>query len=224
MKIHNEGTGIVIGAIVLFGFTEAYLYFAFESKLSFWLVLPVVLVLIGLTINFFRIPHRMFDGDTKHLVIASADGHIVAIEQVYEPEVLKRECIQVSTFMSATNVHANWVPVEGTVKLVRHHYGNFMKAYLPKSSIENERSTVLIKTEEGEQILLRQIAGALAKRIVTYVEEEQEVHPNDVLGFIKFGSRVDLYLPLNSKIRVHLDQKVVANQTIIADLPSHRHE
>lgn len=224
MKIHNEGTGIVIGAIVLFGFTEAYLYFAFESKLAFWLVLPVVLVLTWLTINFFRIPHRMFEGDTKHLVIASADGHIVAIEQVYEPEVLRCECIQVSTFMSATNVHANWVPVEGTVKLVRHHYGNFMKAYLPKSSVENERSTVLIETEEGEQILLRQIAGALAKRIVTYVEEEQAVHPNDVLGFIKFGSRVDLYLPLDSKIRVQLDERVVANQTIIADLPSHSHE
>lgn len=210
---------MVIGAIVLFGFTEAYLYFAFESKLAFWLVLPVVLVLTGLTINFFRIPKRNFEGDTYGKVLAGADGHIVAIEEVYEPEVLKRNCIQVSTFMSATNVHANWVPVEGTVQLVRHHGGNFMKAYLPKSSVENERSTILIKTNDGCEVLIRQVAGALAKRIITYIEEGQSVHPNDVLGFIKFGSRVDLYLPVGSKIQVQLDDKVVANQTLIAELP-----
>ena len=209
---------MIIGAIMLFGFTEAYLYLAFENKLAFWLVLPVVLTLTWLTINFFRIPHRKFDGDTGHLVVASADGHIVAIEPVYEPEILKCECIQVSTFMSATNVHANWVPVEGVVRVVRHHEGNFMKAYLPKSSVENERSTILIETKCGRQVLVRQVAGALAKRIVTYIEEGESVHPNDILGFIKFGSRVDLYLPIDSTIRVHLDEKVVANQTVIADL------
>lgn len=220
MKIHSEGNGIIIGAILLFGFTEAYLYFAFENKIAFWLVLPVVLVLIGLTINFFRIPKRKCPHEAKGKVIASADGHIVVIEKVFEPEVLKTECIMVSTFMSATNVHANWVPVIGEVKVVKHHEGNFMAAYLPKSSVENERSTVLLETPEKHKVLLRQVAGALAQRIVTYIEEGEKVNPDDVLGFIKFGSRVDLYLPLGSEVHVKLDQKVTATQTLIASLPT----
>ncbi|MDO4695138.1 phosphatidylserine decarboxylase family protein [Porphyromonas sp.] len=218
VKLHSEGTGFLIGVLVLFFFTDVYLYYALDSKLAFYIVLPITLILFGLVVNFFRSPLRRFPFDPKGKVIASADGTIVAIEEVYEPEILQKDCIMISIFMSVFNVHANWFPVDGIVKYVRHHEGRFMAAYLPKSSVENERSTVVIRTMDKHDILVRQVAGAVAKRIVTYPKEGEECFIDDHMGFIKFGSRVDIYIPLDSEILVQLDDKVVGNQTVLARL------
>ncbi|MDL2278987.1 phosphatidylserine decarboxylase, partial [Parabacteroides sp. OttesenSCG-928-G07] len=132
--------------------------------------------------------------------------------------ILKKECLQISIFMSVFNVHANWFPVNGTVKYVTHHNGRFMAAYLPKSSTENERSTIVITTRNGIEVLTRQIAGAMARRIVTYAKAGEKCHVDEQMGFIKFGSRVDVFLPVDTEVLVEMDQKVTGNQTPIARL------
>ena len=215
------GVGMIVGAFVLFGFTLIYLYFTGETKWPFWLVLPPCVVLTAITINFFRIPRRVYSGATGEGldVVAAADGRIVVIEKVYEEERLKKECIMVSTFMSVLNVHANWIPVEGEVLEVKHYDGNFLKAYLPKASIENEHTSVLIRTASGEEIVVRQVAGALAQRILTWVKSGDRVSFGTLMGFILFGSRVDIFLPLGSRVMVKLDEPVRANETLLARLP-----
>ena len=154
----------------------------------------------------------------EHYVVAPADGKIVVIEPVEEHEFLKEKRLQVSIFMSPFDVHANWYPIAGKVIHVAHHDGRKMAAYLPKSSTENERSTVVIETQHKQLVLMRQIAGALARRIVTYAKVGDNCKINQQFGFIKFGSRVDLYLPLDSEILVDLNEEVVGNETIIAKL------
>ena len=171
-----------------------------------------------LVLNFFRSPFRRFPYDSEGLVIAPADGTIVAIEEVMENEILHEKRLQISIFMSVFNVHANWFPVNGTVKHVSHNNGRFMAAYLPKSSTENERSAVVVTTKNGVDILARQIAGAMARRIVTYAKVGEKCHVDEQMGFIKFGSRVDVYLPLDSEVLIEMDQKVTGNQTPIARL------
>ena len=161
----------------------------------------------------------MFQGPTNKTVVAPADGKVVVIEEVDEDEYLHHRRLMVSIFMSLTNVHANWIPCEGTIVKVCHQQGNFMKAYLPKASTENERSTVVIRTPQGEEVLTRQVAGAMARRIVTYSEEGQECFIDDHMGFIKLGSRVDVYLPIGSEVKVRLNQKTVGDETVIAKLP-----
>jgi phosphatidylserine decarboxylase len=153
-------------------------------------------------------------------VLAPCDGKVVVIEPTMENEVLEEKRIQISIFMSIFNVHANWYPIGGTVTYYTHQDGRFMSAHLPKSSIENERSTVVIETESNTKILVRQIAGALAQRIVTYAQIGSKYHINDELGFIKFGSRMDIFLPMDSEVLVNLKQKTVGNQTPIARLRS----
>lgn len=153
------------------------------------------------------------------MVVSSVDGTVVAIEKVYEEEYLKSEAMMVSVFMSPLNVHANWYPVDGTVEYVRHHRGRFLSAYLPKASTENERSTIGILAW-GHRITVRQIAGAMARRIVTYARKGSKANIDDHLGFIKFGSRVDLYLPLDSEILVKMKQKVKGGVTPLARLSS----
>ena len=167
---------------------------------------------------FFRDPRRNVVIDDPSLVVAPADGTIVVVEPTEENEYFGDERIQVSIFMSVFNVHANWVPVKGKVIKSIHHDGRHMAAFLPKSSTENERSTVVIETEFGTQILLRQIAGALARRIVTYAHAGKECHINEHLGFIKFGSRVDIYFPKGTEIFVKVGESAVGNETIIARL------
>jgi len=152
-------------------------------------------------------------------VVSPADGKIVAIEEVYEPEYFKDNRMQVSVFMSPLNVHANWFPVNGTVVVKKHHKGRFKAAYLPKSSTENERSTIVLRRKDGTEVLVRQIAGAMAKRIVTYPEIGEEGHVDDHMGFIKLGSRVDVFLPVGTNILVTMDELVMGNQTVIAELP-----
>jgi phosphatidylserine decarboxylase len=169
-------------------------------------------------LNFFRTPKRLFKENTEDIVVAPADGTIVVIEEVVENEYFKDKRIQLSIFMNIFDAHVNWTPIDGTIIHSSHQNGRFMAAYLPKSSTENERSSVVIQRDNGEQILVRQIAGAMAKRIVTYAKPHCKCRINEQLGFIKFGSRVDLYLPLDAEIKVRLDEKVKGNQTIIAQL------
>lgn len=152
------------------------------------------------------------------MVVSSVDGKVVAIEKIYEGEYLKSDAIMLSVFMSPLNVHANWYPVDGKVEYVRHHRGRFLSAYLPKASSENERSTIGIVTENGSRLTARQIAGAMARRIVTYARRGHEANIDGHMGFIKFGSRVDLYLPLDCEILVNMKQNVKGGVTPVAKL------
>ena len=204
--------------LLLLAAIAAYLYHFFGLGLYFWLFTIVFGIVWLMVLNFYRCPVRYFNGDTEHLVVAPADGKIVVIEEVDEHDYFHDRRLMVSIFMSLFNVHANWVPVEGIVRKVVHHNGRFKAAWLPKASTENERSTVVITTPEGTDILVRQIAGAMARRIVTYLEEGEECYIDEHMGFIKFGSRVDIYLPLGTQINVRLGQKTIGNETIIANL------
>ncbi len=183
--------------------------------------LPIVAIAAGLffltILQFFRNPRRMVPEEADHLVYAPADGKVVVIEEAYEPEYFRAKKLQVSIFMSPVNVHVNRNPVSGLVKYNKYHPGKYLVAWHPKSSTENERTTVVIDTGETE-ILLRQIAGALAKRIKNYLVEGQQVVQGEDFGFIKFGSRVDLFLPIGTRLRVEIGQKVKGNKTVIAEL------
>ena len=218
IRIHHEGTHILfISAIALLAI-NTLLYCCFDNKIAFYIVSLVSIVLYGLMVNFFQCPIRIFNGDTEKVVVAPADGKVVVIEEVDENEYFHDRRLMISIFMSIVNVHANWYPVDGVIKYVAHHNGRFLKAWLPKASTENERSTIVIDTPEGHTILTRQIAGAVARRVVTYSEVGEECYIDEHMGFIKFGSRVDVYLPLGTEVCVKMGQKTVGNQTIIAKL------
>ena len=218
MKIHKEGRRIIFVVFILLALFNVGIYFFASLWLTYVLMLLVSLLVLGGVVFFFRSPKSLFTDDTQDIVIAPADGRVVVIEEVFETEYFQEKKLQISIFMGLTNVHINWIPVEGKIIHYSHQSGRFRAAYLPKSSTENERSTVVIERENGEQIMVRQIAGAMAKRIVTYAREGNECHINEQMGFIKFGSRVDLFLPLDAEILVELDQKVFGNQNIIARL------
>lgn len=219
VKIHREGTNILILLLIVLG----------ALNVPVWLFMPpVVLPIIFTSIsvvaylfvfNFFRSPKRHYRGQRENTVVSSVDGHVVAIENVMENEFLKEEAIMLSVFMSPFNVHANWYPVDGTVEYVRHHRGRFLAAYLPKASSENERSTIGILTNGNRRITVRQIAGAMARRIVTYARRGNEANIDYHLGFIKFGSRVDIYLPLDSEILVKIDDRVKGGISPVAHIP-----
>lgn len=218
VKIHREGINILIVVMLIM----------IVINLSAWMfirpaVIPIVFssisaVLYLLIVNFFRSPRRTFKGDRDNVVVSSVDGTVVALEEVFEPEVLRRKVRMLSVFMSVFNVHANWFPVDGEVLMVRHHRGRFLSAYLPKASIENERSTILMRATNGQEILARQIAGAVARRIVTYAEPGDSANIEDHLGFIKFGSRVDIYLPLDAEVYVKIGDKTTGGVTVVARL------
>lgn len=217
MKVHHEGRGVLAIYFIILLLLNGILWYFFRHTFLSYIAGGASLALFGVVLNFYRSPYRQFKGNTDGVVVASADGKVVAIEEVYEGEYFKDKRIIVSIFMSPFNVHANWYPINGKVLLTKHHEGRFMAAYLPKSSTENERSTVVMETEDQRhQILLRQIAGAMARRIVTYAEVGEIAHIDEHLGFIKLGSRVDVYLPLGTEILVEMDQKVTGNQTVIA--------
>lgn len=218
VRIHHEGISILVVGFIAFLIINLALFYLFESKIPFYIFATVSAVLYALMINFFRCPIRQFEGDSEGIVIAPADGKVVVIEEVYENEYFHDKRIMVSIFMSVVNVHANWYPVDGVVKKVGHEDGLFMKAWLPKASTDNERSLVVVETPEGHQVMARQIAGALARRIVTYAKEGEECFIDEHMGFIKFGSRVDVYLPLGTEINVKLGDKTTGNQTVIAKL------
>lgn len=220
-RLHYEGTpSLIIATLVLLAVVALAWWGLYDTcRWAFGAIVAVFGVLYAIIVNFFRCPIRIFEGETTDkVVVAPADGRVVVIEEVEETEYFHDRRLMVSVFMSVTNVHANWFPVQGIVKLVRHHDGNFMRAWLPKASTENERATVVIQTASGHDVLVRQIAGAVARRIVTYATEGQPCYIDNHLGFIKFGSRVDVFLPLDAEICVKLGQATVGNSTIIAHL------
>lgn len=214
--IHKEGHRILIALAVLLLVVNATINFFWPAALPFSSIISVVLFL--LVLQFFRNPVReLAMPDDDNFIVAPADGKIVAIEEVDEPEYFGDKRLQVSIFMSATNVHVNRNPISGMVSYFKYHPGKYLMAWNPKSSTENERTTVVIDTGEVE-ILFRQIAGYMAKRIVSYLDEGDKVEQGKEMGFIKFGSRVDLFLPLDADVQVAIGQKVKGNKTVIAKI------
>lgn len=213
--IHREGYP-TIGLTLLFSaaIIGAANYFT-ESAALVLLADVVSVLLLIIVLQFFRNPARNTVVNDRH-IIAPADGKVVVIEEVEEPEYFKDKRIQVSVFMSPINVHVNRFPIGGLVKYVKYHPGLYLVAWHPKSSTENERSTVVVEHSNGKAILFRQIAGALARRIVYYCKEGDKAAQGGEFGFIKFGSRVDLFLPLGTKINVQLNQVVRGGETVIA--------
>lgn len=217
MTIHKEGRSWVLISTVLLGLTISY--FNATSSEWFWLkllLLATVAFFWLAFVQFFRLPKRANRAERNELV-APCDGKVVVIEEVEEPEYFKDKRIQVSIFMSPINVHANWTPCGGEVSYVKYHPGKYLVAWHPKSSTENERSTVVVKAENGKEVLFRQIAGALARRICYYVKPGQNIEQGSEFGFIKFGSRVDLYFPLGTKIHCKIGDKTTGNETVIAE-------
>ncbi len=215
MRLHKEGYAIVAIAVFIYLLVNYLVGLTGETVFRVFILLSTLPILL-LTIRFFRYPHRKITPAPKS-VISPADGTIVAIEETTENEYFKDRRLQVSVFMSVYNVHINWNPVPGEVTYFKHHSGHFMAAYLPKSSTLNERATTVIRMADGTEVLVRQIAGAVAKRIITYSQVGKKVEQKDELGFIRFGSRVDIYLPVGTKVNVELCQEVIGSQTILAE-------
>lgn len=219
IRIHHEGTNTLLFSLIAILFVAVVLWCFVDNKWAFWFFVAIFGTVWVIVLNFYRCPIRYFSGDTERVVVAPADGHIVVIEEVDENEYFHEKRLMISIFMSLFNVHANWFPVDGKVLSVQHHDGNFHKAWLPKASEENERADVLIETPEGHKVLCRQIAGAMARRIVTYAKGGEECFIDEHLGFIKLGSRVDVFLPLGSEVCVKMGQSTTGDQTILAKLP-----
>jgi phosphatidylserine decarboxylase len=214
---HKEGAKIILIATVI---VAAWILLADEFISITWLrmsIQTVGLIFLILILQFFRNPKRNTQIDDNH-IIAPVDGKVVVIEEVYEPEYFKDKRLQVSIFMSPINVHVTRYAVNGKINFSKYHPGKYLVAWHPKASTENERTTVVIESRNFGEILYRQIAGALARRIVNYAQEGMQVKQGTDAGFIKFGSRVDLYLPLGTKINVSLNQKAVGGETIIASI------
>lgn len=219
IRIHNEGNDQLIYGLLFIVAVGVMLWHFVSNPIPFWVFLAVAGVIYGIVLNFYRCPIRYLNMEsTDGIVVAPADGKIVVIEEVDEDTYFHDRRLMISIFMSLTNVHANWFPVDGKVKMVRHFNGNFYRAYLPKASEENEHADIMITTERGVDVLCRQIAGAMARRIVTYAKEGEDCYIDEHLGFIKLGSRVDVFLPVGSEVCVKMGQKTTGDQTVIAKL------
>lgn len=218
MTIHHEGTNILILLFIVLAVLNVPVWLFMPPYILPAILSGLSLVVYMFVFNFFRSPRRYYRGERRNAVVSSVDGKVVALERVYEGEYLKSDAIMLSVFMSPLNVHANWFPVDGTVEYVKHHEGRFLSAYLPKASTENERSTVGIRDNDGNRITMRQVAGAMARRIVTYARKGEPASIDEHMGFIKFGSRVDLYLPLDSRILVRLGDITRGGVTKVAEL------
>ncbi|WP_156305297.1 phosphatidylserine decarboxylase family protein [Sphingobacterium endophyticum] len=215
MKFHKEGyTSLAIVVLFIFIINALAHYYDAGSVVK-WIIYIVSAFLFITIVQFFRSPKKLIDLD-EGVILCPADGKVVVIEETEETEYLKDRRIQVSIFMSPINVHVNRNPISGVVSYFKYHPGKFLVAWHPKSSTDNERTTVVVKNQNGVEILFRQIAGAMARRIVWYVNEGQQVKQGEEFGFIKFGSRVDLFLPLDAKVNVNIGDKVTGGKTIIA--------
>ncbi len=216
MKIHKEGYKIIISAtfICIAAVIITNVFFPVQTYYHLAIYLGILFI-FGLVVRFFRIPNRPMQSDPD-IILCPADGTIVAIEEVLETEFFNDLRLQVSVFMSPNNVHVNLYPVSGKIIYANYNPGSFLVAWHPKSSTENERNTVVIQKDLQHTVMVRQIAGALARRIVCYAKTGERITQGCELGFIKFGSRVDLLLPLSSKVLVSLNQKVQGGQTVIA--------
>lgn len=217
MKVHKEGYKTIFITLALAIMFSIVALDIFEYTMWAWVA---VALFIGFTIfilSFFRVPKRVANGSST-LVSAPADGKVVIVEEVEEPEYFKGKRIQVSVFMSFFNVHVNWFPISGEVVHYKYHPGKYVAAFYPKSSEKNERTTIVIRNENGTEILTRQIAGLVARRVVCYAQKGKMVEAGGPEGFIKFGSRADIFLPLDAKINVKVGDKVVGSESIIAEI------
>jgi phosphatidylserine decarboxylase len=219
MRIHKEGrTLLLVLLLSLVAVNGALIYFAAPGQPIKSIILGTSIIIFVLILQFFREPVFEVAKNEKQ-VIAPADGKVVVIEETDEPEYLKSRRIQVSIFMSPVNVHVNRMPVEGSIRYYRYHPGKYLVAWHPKSSLENERTTVVARMKNGTEVLFRQIAGAVARRIKCYVKEGQTLEQGQEFGFIKFGSRVDVFLPLNATILIKTGQATTGGKTVLAELP-----
>lgn len=218
MHIHREGFKIIANVIIVVAVLALAIVFFTDTftVLQLFLFLPLLLTLLW-TISFFRVPHRI-PVDLADSVISSADGTVVVVEEVFEPEYFKDRRIQVSVFMSPLNVHVNWFPMNGEVSYTRYHPGKFLIANHPKSSTENERNTLVVKDSKNREVLVRQVAGMLARRIICFSKTGDKAALGQEFGLIRFGSRVDFYLPLDATVAVKIGDKVKGTQTILAQL------
>lgn len=221
IRLHREGTNTLLYVGIVIAALGALIWYLTGFGLLFKAFVVIMAVVYAILVNFFRCPIRYFPGETEGIVVAPADGRVVVIEEVMEDEYFHDRRMMVSIFMSLFNVHANWFPVDGRVKFVHHQNGNYHKAWLPKASEENEHADIMLETDDGVEILCRQIAGAVARRIVTYAKDDEDCYIDEHLGFIKFGSRVDVYLPLGTEICVKMGQSTTGDQTVIAKLRHH---
>ena len=218
MTLHREGKSLLISSLLIVLVINGLVAYFFPEQVYLREGIVIITSLFFLTIlQFFRVPKRHTDINPNH-IIAPADGKVVVIEEVEETEYFKGKRKQVSIFMSPINVHVNFNPISGIVSYFKYHPGKYLVAWHPKSSTENERTTVVVKHENGTEVLFRQIAGALAKRICWYVKEGDQVTQGQEFGFIKFGSRIDIYLPLDAEICVNIGDKPVGSETVIAKL------
>ena len=218
MTIHKEGRKLLGGLIVVLVIVNGLLYyFLREEEVARYVVLGASIILFLLILQFFRSPRIVTPKNEKH-VVAPADGKVVVIEETEETEYLKDRRKQISIFMSPVNVHVNRSPIHGIIKMFKYHPGKYLVAWHPKSSLENERTTMVLKTTKGTEIVVRQIAGAMARRIRWYVEEGNELQQGEEFGFIKFGSRVDVFVPLDAKIKVDIGTKTKGGMTVLAEL------
>ncbi len=224
MRINKEGYRIIgVAAVACFALWVLFYHMLMKATDSalLWFGTVVIAAFWFFIVAFFREPRRVRIHD-EDLVFAPCDGTVVVTEVVTEDECIHGEMMQISIFMSVTNVHMNWVPVAGVVEYFKHHHGRFLVAWHPKSSTENERTTTVVRMDNGTKILFRQIAGFVARRIVSYMKEGHRVEQNSVSGFIKFGSRIDIFIPKNSELLVEIGSRTVGSQTPIARLKKHK--
>lgn len=217
MTIHKEGTATILVSLAGTAAIYAILrYFLPENTTihALWLIASVVI--LGIVLQFFRKPARQLT-QNENQILAPADGKVVVIEETVETEYFNDVRRQVSIFMSPVNVHINFNPISGIVRYFKYHPGKYLVAWHPKSSTDNERSTIVVEHKNGQQVLFRQVAGALARRLCWYVNENKQVEQGTEFGFIKFGSRIDIYLPLDVKVNCKIDDKTVGGQTVIAE-------
>ncbi len=216
MKIHKAGHNIIL-FFGLFFVILSYIfnYFFNEIGIFQFIFYATEVIIFFLVIRFFRVPLREIKKD-ENAIICAADGKVVVIDEVFVEEYFNEKRLQVSVFMSPLNVHVNWYPIAGIVKFAQHHAGKHYPAFLPKSSLENEHSSIVVQHKNGQDIMIRQIAGSMARRIIYHSKIDQQIDQYDEFGIIKFGSRVDLFLPLDAKINVKLSQSVRAGNDIIA--------
>lgn len=216
MTIHKEGYAILVITLLILGVLNIIAHYIWpENRMAQNIGYIVSGFFFLLILQFFRSPDRPLEPN-ENLIISPADGKVVVIEEVEEPEYFKGKRIQISIFMSPLNVHVNWYPISGEIKYLKYHPGEYLVAWHPKSSTLNERTSIVIKNEGGREILVRQIAGAVARRIVYYGAENQKVIQGEQMGFIKFGSRLDVYLPLDAEVLVKLEEAVKGSSTAIA--------
>ena len=219
IRIHREGTDTLLYGLMGIIAVAIVLWQSFDNKIPFWLFVAVFGTVYAIVLNFYRCPIRYYGSeDTEKIVVAPADGKIVVIEEVEENTYFHDRRLMISIFMSLFNVHANWFPVDGKVKFVKHFDGNYHKAWLPKASEENEHADIMITTPDGVDVLCRQIAGAVARRIVTYAKDGEDCYIDEHLGFIKLGSRVDVFLPIGTEVCGKMGQATTGDLTVIAKL------